>query len=231
MKQIILSITFLLVAVSLFSQETFKLGIVKGKHVTYQVRESKDILKPWLVRNMHNPDTVLKRIPWRRGITAQELDIKMQIVEIIHKYLSQEELEILRNADEIWSLILRVDKDNHKLLQVTCFLFENRYYYGLHYLTPEQRERGVYPDSYDDFWLNLDPDKLSEIEKDIVEQVELPKRMHKSYIEDDIWIVMNSRDVVNVERVKEKRQKAIAAWKKNDGVNKKIEICGPPREL
>ena len=231
MKQIILSFILLFMVGSLYSQEVFKLGIVKGKHVTYQVRESKSPLKPWLVRNTHNPDTVLKPVPWRRGTTAQEIDIEMQIAEIMHNHFSKEELQEFKEKDDRFSLILRVDKDNYKLLQVTCFLFENRYYYGLHYLTPKQRENGVYPDSFDGFWLNIDPDKLSEIEKDIVEQVELPKRMHKSFIEDDIWIVMNTEDVVNVERAREKRQKAIASWKKDDGVNKKIILCGPPHEF
>ena len=231
MKQIILSFILLFIVGSLYSQEVFKLGTVKGKHVTYQVRVSKEPLKPWIVRNIHNPDTVLKPIPWRYGITAQEIDIEMQIAEIIHDHLSQEELQILEKTDKFFSLILRVDRNAHKLLQVTCFLFENMYYHGLHYLTQEERERGSCPSSYEGFWLNIDPDKLNEIEKDIVKRVKLPKRMHKSYVEDDIWIVVNNKDVVNVEQTRENRKKAITAWKKDDGVDKEIVICGPPREL
>ena len=92
MKQIILSLAILFSAGSLFSQEVFKLGTVKGKHVTYEVREQKNVPTCWIVKNVHNPDTTIKVVSNPGASYSQITDIEMQIAELLHESLSPEEL-------------------------------------------------------------------------------------------------------------------------------------------
>ena len=227
MKQIFLSIILLLGVSDLSSQEVFKLGTVKGEHVTYQVREKKGSGHTWLVWNAHNPDTTIKPIPVRAYLTAQEVDIEMQIAEIVHGHLSPEELRMLEDTHDGFVLYLRVNKDKHELLQVTCFSFRNLYWWSLHNELPLP-----YPsESYDGFWLNLDPDRLFEIEKDIVKRVELPEKMHESFLTDDFGIIVMWSDICNPREAKEKREKAVKEWKSNSGMNRKMETGYPPEEL
>ena len=230
MKQVILSIALLLIVGNLFSQEVLKLGVVKWKHAIYQVREQKNFPLCWVVRNMQNPDTVLKAIPPKSIYTAQEMDISMQIAEIIHDHLTAEELQELENAVEVFSVILRVDKNNRKLQQVNGFLFINRYAANLH-KTPAERQKTAAPERYDGFWLNFEPDRLYEIEKDIVKRVVLPEKLQDFFLTNDFEIAVSGKDICDLEATKAERQKAIKAWKKDNDKNSKIEISGPPREL
>lgn len=123
-------------------------------------------------------------------------------------------------------MIVRVDRDKYKLLQVTFWRFHNRYHQGLLKSSEIRREWG-YPESYDGFWLNFDPDRLYEIEKDIVGKVELPKKLYKTFLVDDIWLVVSSSDICNVEKAREKRKKAIEGWKKAS-LKGEMPILGPP---
>ena len=217
MKHIVLSIVFLFMATFLYSQEVFKKGtIVKGKDVVYKVEESKRYPFPWLVRNMQNPDTTLKRIPRRGIISAQELDIAAQIAEIIHDNLSPEELAELEKCGDRLSLILRVDREKYKLLQVTCFSMFYRY-------PSESRP-------YDGFWLNLSPDKLYRIERDIVAKVVLPGKMNESYLIDDFEVVIGNDQICDIEQTRKKRQEAVASWKKDTIYKEPILFWGPPEE-
>ena len=79
MKQIILSLALLFTMNSLFSQDIFKVGIVKGKHVTYEVKEQN--IFPWgrIVKNAHNPDTSKAKLIYPFNLAAQIFDIEMQI--------------------------------------------------------------------------------------------------------------------------------------------------------
>lgn len=107
MKQIILSFALLFTMNSLFSQDVLKLGIVKGKHVTYEVREmkkSKERNTPyyWIVRNMNNPDSVIKPIPLRAIMTPHVKDMQMQVAEIVHGHLSPKELLKLNKKESFF---------------------------------------------------------------------------------------------------------------------------------
>ena len=90
MKRIVLPLLLLLFAGALHAQEdvksneVFKLNsIVKGEAVTYQVLRSKRDTMCRLVRNLNNPDTVLKPLPTRgKWAPEQLIDIKMQIAEM-----------------------------------------------------------------------------------------------------------------------------------------------------
>ena len=57
MKHFVFLFVALFSASSLFSQEVFKLGTVKGKHVTYEVKEQNSF--PWgrIVKNTRKSDT------------------------------------------------------------------------------------------------------------------------------------------------------------------------------
>lgn len=224
MKQIVILVALLLMAGGLFSQEVFKLGTVKGEHVTYQVREQKNFPLCWLVRNTQNPDTVFKAIPQKSIYTAQEMDSSLQIAEIIHDHLSSEELQALKDAVEIFSVILRVDCDSRKLQQVSGFLFMNRYAANLR-KTSAERPRTEILETYDGFWLNFDPDRLYEIEKDIVKRVVLPEKLHDFFLANDFDIAVSSQDVCDIARVREERQKAIEDWKK-EGTRSEIVVSG-----
>lgn len=216
MKQIVLSFFLSLIAMASYSQKVFKEGtIVKGKTVTYQVRKQK-VYGDYLVRNMDNPDTTLKPLPQRSVYTAQEKDIEMQIAEIIHANLTPDELSVLKESGDSFGVILRVDEKKHKLLQVTCFSFD----------TYDYRSR-----PYDGFWLNFDPDRLYKIEREIVEKVELPDKMNKSYLTDDFKIIVSYLAICDVEKARAARQKAIKGWKKKSFADEEMLFFGPPIEL
>lgn len=153
MKRIVLLFAALFSVSMLFSQEVFRLGTVKGEYVTYKVREQKDVPTRWIVRNVHNPDTAIKIVPNPGVIFSQEKDIEMQIAKILHEHLSAEELLEMKTREKeggvCWfEVILRVDRNKYKLLQVTCFRFCNKYMAGMR-RPPEKRQD--YPASYNDF--------------------------------------------------------------------------------
>lgn len=214
-RLLLLSLVLLFIVGSVFSQEVFKPGMVKGKHVTYEVRKQKGRSPARLIRNVHNPDTVIKTVPNPGRVFHQVTDIKMQVVEILHEHLSPEEL-LKIEITEHFGLVLRVDREKYKLLQVTCFSFSNLYLAGRK-KSPEERQEMRLPDSYDGFWLNLDPDRLHAIEKDIVKRVVLPTKMPEMFLTDDFQIIV-TRDMLlsDIDKVKEERMKAIELWKKYD---------------
>ena len=218
MKRIVLLFAALFSVSMLFSQEVFRLGTVKGEYVTYKVREQKDVPTRWIVRNVHNPDTAIKIVPNPGVIFSQEKDIEMQIAKILHEHLSAEELLEMKTREKeggvCWfEVILRVDRNKYKLLQVTCFRFCNKYMAGMR-RPPEKRQD--YPASHNDFWLNIDPDRLHAIEKDIVKRVLLPEKMPEILLTDDFNILIMPRDLGDIKKIKEERKKAIERWKKED---------------
>ena len=101
MKQILLSLAVLFATSVANAQDVFKLGTtVKEKHVTYEVKHIVTLYKPkgpsypqWIVRNVHNVDTVQKEIPYR-GVVKRGFfeDLSMQIGIILHDHLSEAEV-------------------------------------------------------------------------------------------------------------------------------------------
>ena len=80
MKQVILLVLLLFgVNFSLFCQDVFKLGIVKGKNVTYEVKEYKWNYAEWTVRNIHNPDTMTRWEPVNNPGANVNLSSALQI--------------------------------------------------------------------------------------------------------------------------------------------------------
>ena len=61
MKQIILLLVVVFAAGVASAQDVFKPGIVKGKHVTYKVKDFDSTYSLWRVSNIHNPDTTIRR--------------------------------------------------------------------------------------------------------------------------------------------------------------------------
>lgn len=90
----------------LFAQKVFKPGIVKGTHVTYRVVGDDGTV--WIVKNVQNPDTVTKRIPYATQTTLIDY-FSMQIAEIISDHLLPEEI----------ALIDRLDMDN--VIEIVIF--------------------------------------------------------------------------------------------------------------
>ena len=95
--------------------------------------------------------------------------------------------------------------------QVTYFLFANFYLVGLQ--VPEVRELMGNPESYDGFWLNFDPDRLNEIEKDIVKRVVIPKEMYEVYQTNDFRVCVTCEDVFEPEKAKKRMKEEINKWK------------------
>ena len=95
MKHFVFLFVALFSASSLFSQEVFKLGTVKGKHVTYEVKEQNSF--PWgrIVKNTRKSDTAKVEVMDVFNLVAQTWDIEMQIAKIIHDRLLPGELRKL----------------------------------------------------------------------------------------------------------------------------------------
>lgn len=226
MKHLVFLFVTLFSVSPLFSQKVFKLGTVKGKHVTYEVREKKNVPWRWIVRNAHNPDTVLKVIP-NPGVSFSQIDdIQMQVAEILLDHLSEEEVANLKKRIFQWfDVVLRVDQDKHKLLQVSCFVFYNKDADRTNRI-PEELSVKI---SNEEFWLNFDPDRLHEIERDIVKRVVLPEKMPEMLLTDDIYIsIVPNHDLTDVKSLQEKRKEAIARWKRE---NPKPQKGFPPMIL
>ncbi|WP_455784727.1 hypothetical protein [Butyricimonas faecihominis] len=205
MKRIILLLVIISIASSLPAQK-YDNGIVRGKNVTYRVRENRLLEK--IICNVDNPDTTLKRIPVRfiYGI-PQIIDIKMQVAGIVHDHLSKEELASLKDdTDDDFCVVLRVDRDKHQILQVVCFYFENHYAKcHFHHIPTNQK-------AYEGFWLNFPPDRLHVIEKSIIKKIKLPKYMPETYLKDDFIIIVKARDIRDQENAIKQRVKAMNDW-------------------
>ncbi|MFR7876903.1 MAG: hypothetical protein ACLU4J_11220 [Butyricimonas paravirosa] len=95
MKHFVFLFVALFSASSLFSQEVFKLVTVKGKHVTYEVKEQNSF--PWgrIVKNTRKSDTAKVEVMDVFNLVAQTWDIEMQIAKIIHDRLLPGELRKL----------------------------------------------------------------------------------------------------------------------------------------
>ena len=95
-------------------------------------------------------------------------------------------------------------------MQVVCFLFENRYAFCLG-TPPERRYESLrYPDHYDGFWLNIDPDRLYKIEQDIVKRLKVPK-MTKKELKDfrmrDLTIHLRCDEILDIGKVIKEKKK------------------------
>lgn len=243
MKQMILSLVILFSVGSLFSQEVFKLGMVKGKHVTYEVKEQNSF--PWgrIVKNTRKSDTAEVKVMDIINCVAQTWDIEMQIAKIIHDRLLPKELRKLREiaksfpSDHFQTMIRIVD---NKLVQVEWFVFDGMYRDGIRKCageipdtierpmnfilkdSGEEVQRLVKEPVYrkkepvapsDGFWMNFDPDRLYEIEKDIVEKVILPPGMARDFVY-VLQIGIFYEYICDLKKAREVRERAIEDWKK-----------------
>ncbi len=198
-----LLVIVLFVANTLFSQILNEKGIVKGKNVTYEVSRGKGHLKVFtFTRNMNNPDTIYREVPNRSAIPPQLVDITMQISEIIHDYLSPEELVEVRST--LIFVTFRLDAQKRKLLQVTNFF----------YLCHES------------FWANFSPDRLYELEQIILKKLKLPTKLQETYFEADFCVGVLGDDIQNIKETRKKRKRAIEDWKQNDI---EVEVCPSPK--
>ena len=102
MKHFVFLFVALFSASFLFSQEVFKLGTVKGKHVTYEVKEQNSF--PWgrIVKNTRKSDTAKVEVMDVFNLVAQTWDIEMQIAKIIHDRLLPGELRKLSKIAISW---------------------------------------------------------------------------------------------------------------------------------
>ena len=194
MKKISFLLVSLFVVNTLFSQILYDEGIVKGKNVTYEVTRGKGHLKAvTFIRNVNNPDTTFCEVPHRNIIPSQLIDIELQVAEIMHDYLSPEELAKMGSSSAI-GITFRMDAQKRKLLQITNFF----------YLCDEP------------FWANFSPDRLYDLERLILKKIKLPAKLQETYIEDDFMFMVFSGDIRNLEETREKRKEAIKYWKQND---------------
>ena len=173
---------------------------VKGKDVTYKIRIRKNTINLLLVRNINNPDTTLKPIPQHFGSSKEYSDVLRQIAKIIHKHLTPEEFALVKRTKEWVGMVLRTDRVKHKLMQVTCFEFFP--------LGAGRSSGDPMPDEC--FWLSLDPDRLHEIERAIVEEVRLPETLQKTYLTDDFEVLLSNEEIIGLEKVWEERKKMAA---------------------
>ena len=125
MKKLILLLSICLYVKSILAQR-YKIGIVKEKDVTYEIKEDKK-LGMWTIRNINNPDTTTKEMPKRDWMFISKFSVSIQIARIVHDHLLQEELALLTKTFDSFIVRLRVDRDKYKLLQVVNFSFTNKY--------------------------------------------------------------------------------------------------------
>ncbi|MEY8590012.1 hypothetical protein AALK14_01000 [Butyricimonas hominis] len=207
MKQTILLVVTLLLSSVLFAQK-YQPGIVKAKNVTYEIKEDKK-LGIWTYRNINNPDTTTKEIPKRNAMFTSKFSVSIQIARIVHDHLLPEELALLAQTFDSFSVCLRVDRDKYKLLQVVHFSFRNRYAFYQN-LSPKHRriaeETLELPDKYEGVWLNLPLERLHEIEKDIVDKVKLPEDLKETYLVDDFEIWLSTDNICNATEENQNRE-------------------------
>ena len=224
MKQVILSLMVVFAAGVASAQDVFKPGIVKGKHVTYEVKNFDLTYSLWRVSNVHNPDTTTRRgdklIPGRKELMRS---CELQLGQIVREHLTREELLELskpgRPREDFW-VEIRGDWQSGKVLQVVCFSFENNYAFGLR-IPPERRYEGLrFPDHYDGFWLNIDPDRLHEIEQDIVKslKVKMTREEQEAFLGRDLSIHLRCDEILEVEKVIKEKKKSdeqdLKEWRK-----------------
>ena len=138
---------------------------------------------------------------------------ELQLGQIVREYLTREELLELskpeRPCENFW-VEIRGDWQSGKVLQVVCFSFENNYTFGLRIPQERRHENLHYPDHYDGFWLNFDPDRLHKIEQDIVERLKVPK-MTKKELNDfrmrDLTIHLRCNEMLDIEKVIKEKKK------------------------
>lgn len=245
MKPFVFLFVALFSASSLFSQEVFKLGTVKGKHVTYEVKEQNSF--PWgrIVKNTRKSDTAKVEVMDVFNLVAQTWDIEMQIAKIIHDRLLPGELRKLSKIaksfpSDHFQTMIRID--SNKLVQVEWFVFYGMYREGIRkcaseipdttrrpmncidrdssgnitkvqYFVKEPEYRKKEPDvPSDGFWIHFDPDRLYEIEKDIVKKVMLPPGMTRDFVY-VLQIGILYEYICNLKKAREVREEAIEAWK------------------
>lgn len=212
MKKLVFAIVILFAASMAGAQEiVYKDGeTVKGKDVTYKAQK-RSTMNLLLVRNMDNPDTTLKAIPKRvQNLPTQYHDMMAQVAMIIHDVLTPEELAKLEELGEYVMLVLRVDREKHRLMQVTCFEF---FPYGFM----------KHSDPGDCFWLGLDPDRLHAIEKAIVGKLEVPELLQETFLKDDFEVLLASEYILDFEEMKAKREKYVEEWKANPQLDMVID--------
>ena len=196
MKKLILLLSICLCVKSILAQR-YKIGIVKEKDVTYEIKENK---RNWIIRNINNPDTTTKEIPHRYIMLSPNSSIIKQIAKIVHDHLSSEELMLLRENWDAFGLTLRIDRDKYKIRQVVNFCFTNWYTYYKNMPLDRRCEIEKHmklPKKYEGFWLNLPLDRLHEIEKDIVDKVKLPDDLEETFLVDDFEIWLTPSDFCN----------------------------------
>ena len=226
MKHFVFLFVALFSASSLFSQEVFKLGTVKGKHVTYEVKEQNSF--PWgrIVKNTRKSDTAKVEVMDVFNLVAQTWDIEMQIAKSF--------------PSDHFQTMIRID--SNKLVQVEWFVFYGMYRDGIRkcaseipdttrrpmncidrdssgnitkvqYFVKEPEYRKKEPDvPSDGFWIHFDPDRLYEIEKDIVKKVILPPGMTRDFVY-VLQIGILYEYICNLKKAREVREEAIEAWK------------------
>lgn len=247
MKKIILLIISLFFMNTLFAQIWDKEGSVKGKNVTYEVKEQNSF--PWgrIVKNTCKSDTAKVEVINALNVVAQRWDIEMQIAKIIHDHLLPKELRKLRKiaksfpSDSFQSMI-RID--SNKLVQVEWFVFDGMYRDGIRKCASEIPDTTRHPMNYivrdssgnitkvqyfvkepvyrkkdpvvpgDGFWMHFDPDRLYEIEKDIVKNVILPPGMTRNFVY-LLQIDILYEYICDLKKAREVREEAIEAWKEN----------------
>ena len=217
MKKIILLLAFVLISGILVAQK-HKIGIVKAKNVTYEIKEDK---RNWTLRNINNPDTTVKEIPNRYIMLLPAAGFEQQIGKIVHDHLSREELIFLEENGDSFGVRLRVARDKYKILQVVHFYFKNRYTYYKNMSIERRSEIEKYmelPTKYEGFWLNFPLDRLHEIEKDIVDKVRLPADLDETFLVDDFDIGVLASDICNAAGEKQKREETGDACSKRDTI-------------
>ncbi len=81
------------------------------------------------------------------------------------------------------------------------------------YFVKEPEYRKKEPDvPSDGFWIHFDPDRLYEIEKDIVKKVILPPGMTRDFVY-VLQIGILYEYICNLKKAREVREEAIEAWK------------------
>ena len=208
MKPTIVTLLLLWSITPLFSQEVFRPGIVKGKNVTYHVsikhiynyyikNTANDTTVRWGYDNDWLKDSILmKQIKEASSVVfasgglsldnSQREELELQLAEIFHKHLSPEELQLLKKTKDQITICVRIDPEHHnRLKQVTYFYAINTYLMGLQHPDWE-----LSPETYDGFWLNFNPDKLHEIEKDIVKQTRVPEGVYEVVLTEDLPLTL-----------------------------------------
>ena len=224
MKPTIVTLLLLWSITPLFSQEVFRPGIVKGKNVTYHVsikhiynyyikNTANDTTVRWGYDNDWLKDSILmKQIKEASSVVfasgglsldnSQREELELQLAEIFHKHLSPEELQLLKKTKDQITICVRIDPEHHnRLKQVTYFYAINTYLMGLQHPDWE-----LSPETYDGFWLNFNPDKLHEIEKDIVKQTRVPEGVYEVELTEDFPLTLYWNQIYDPGKAKKEHE-------------------------